>query len=275
MTADDATPPDEEFTDLLAACDEALAVGGLPKIPDSAAPPETLRPRLERGLACLFRLQGLRPGHSSNLSIVDPTIIRPSVPPSSDQVPFRQLGRFEILNELGRGGFGVVYLAYDPQLNREVALKVPHPESLIAPDLRERFQNEARLAAGLDHPNLVPVYEAGEIGSVCYMVTAYCPGGPLSRWLKARTAPVPFAQAAEMVRILAEAVQFAHARGVLHRDLKPANILLQTKMTPGTGDGNGSAVISPMVGDFGLAKLLDGGAGGTRTGAVLGTPSYM
>src|SRR5207244_5031760 len=83
-------------------------------------------------------------------------------------LPFTSLGRFTILRELGRGAFGVVYQAHDPQLGRDVALKVPRPEALASPELRERFVREARAAAGLDHPNLVAVYEAGEVGAICY-----------------------------------------------------------------------------------------------------------
>src|SRR5205823_9946850 len=129
--------------------------------------------------------------------------------------------------ELGRGAHGIVFLAHDPRLGRDVALKVPRPEAVVTPELRERFLREARAAAGLDHPGLVPVYEAGEIGPVCYIASAYCPGVTLAAWLKQRAEPVPFAEAAALVVALAEAVQHAHSRGVLHRDLKPANVLLQ------------------------------------------------
>ena len=90
------------------------------------------------------------------------------------------LGRFRVHRELGRGGFGVVLLAFDPKLGREVALKVPRPEALTHPELRARFQREARATAGLDHPNLVPVYEAGEEDGVCWIASAYCPGITLS-----------------------------------------------------------------------------------------------
>jgi hypothetical protein len=186
-----------------------------------------------------------------------------------------------------------VFLAYDPSLHREVALKVPRPEALLTPDLRRRFLREARAAAGLDHPNVVPVYEAGEVGPVAYLAAAYCEGPTLAAWLKQQTAPVPAAQAAALVARLADGVQHAHSRAVLHRDLKPANILLQKQATEDTEDTENrkkwvpsssvSSVSSvahwvPKITDFGLAKLLQDGratTNDTRTGAVLGTPRYM
>jgi serine/threonine protein kinase len=134
-------------------------------------------------------------------------------------------------------------------------------------------------AAGLDHPNIVPVYEAGEEGSVCFIASAYCPGITLAAWLRQRTGPVPYRVAAGLVATLAEALEHAHRRGVLHRDLKPSNVLLETPAA-GTPGGDGSELV-PRVTDFGLAKLVDEGPGEsdaacpTLSGVVLGTPSYM
>jgi serine/threonine protein kinase len=138
-----------------------------------------------------------------------------------------QIGRFDLVRELGRGGFGIVFLAVDPVLGRTVALKVPRPEVLVTPDLRDRFLREAQAAALLSHPNLVQVYEAGEIGPLCYIVSAYCPGKTLQEWLAERKSPVAPVAAARLVAMIANAVQHAHDRGILHRDLKPANILLE------------------------------------------------
>src|SRR5439155_14176914 len=134
--------------------------------------------------------------------------------------PAKALGRFQIRRELGRGGYGLVYLAYDPRLGREVALKVPRADALVTPSLRERFVREARAAAALDHPNIVPVHEAGAIGPICYITYAYCSGPTLAAWLRDRAAPVPAAEAAALVATLAQAVAHAHTRGVVHRDLK-------------------------------------------------------
>src|SRR5262249_51866924 len=135
-------------------------------------------------------------------------------------------GRFLIRRELGRGAFGIVFLAHDPHLRREVALKVPRAEVLVSPEARQRFLREARAAAGLDHPNVGPGYEAGEGGAVCYIASAYCPGTTLARWLKQRAEPVPAREAAALVAALADGVEHAHSRQVVHRDLKPANVLL-------------------------------------------------
>src|SRR5439155_2484867 len=185
-----------------------------------------------------------------------------------------------LLRELGRGGFGIVYLAHDEELGRAVALKVPRVDALADPVLRARFQQEARAAAGLDHPNVVPVYEAGEVGPFCYIALAYCPGSNLADWLKQQNEPVPYPQAAALVATLAAAVQHAHERGILHRDLKPSNILLEWSREPeasATALASGSRLhdATPKITDFGLAKFTGGDGGPTQSGAVLGTPSYM
>src|SRR5262249_24922651 len=142
-----------------------------------------------------------------------------------------RIGRFEVRRELGRGSFGVVFLAYDPRLCRQVALKVPRPEVLQTSDLRRRFEREARAAAGLDPPNIVPVFEAGEEASVAYIASAYCPGPTLAAWLKAQEDPVAPQLAARIVFKLAQAIAHAHSRGVLHRDLKPGNVIMEPAPT--------------------------------------------
>jgi serine/threonine protein kinase/WD40 repeat protein len=193
------------------------------------------------------------------------------------------VGRFELRRQLGKGGCGIVFLAYDPKLEREVALKIPRPEMLLSQDARRRLIREALAAAEFDHPNLVPVYESGEIGPVCYIATAFCPGQTLGDWLEKQAYPVPVRQAARLVATIAEAVQHAHDRGVLHRDLKPANVILQAtkddpneqEPPPGSCQLRGEQFI-PRVVDFGLAKLFErGGPSETGTRQVLGTPKYM
>ena len=190
----------------------------------------------------------------------DPTAssVAREAPPGSEPSPAR-FGRFVVRHELGRGAFGVVYLAYDPRLRREVALKVPRAEVLVTPELRARFRHEAMAAAGLDHPNIVPVYEAGEEGSVCFIASAYCPGITLAAWLRRRTRPVPYRMAAGLVATLAEAVEHAHRRGVLHRDLKPSNVLLEARR-PGAPAGDGSRARPPRH------RLRPGQAPGCRAG---------
>jgi serine/threonine protein kinase len=182
------------------------------------------------------------------------------------------LGRFEVIRELGQGGFGVVYLARDPVLGREVALKVPRAEMLVSPEARRRFLREGRAAAGLDHPHIVPVFESGEIGPFAYIVSACCEGPTLSAWLRERTQPVAARVAARLVADLADAVQHAHDRGILHRDLKPSNILLQSG-----GDSTDSFVPISRITDFGLARIVEEAGVGeeTRSGSPLGSPPYM
>ncbi len=179
------------------------------------------------------------------------------------------VGRFQLRGELGSGAHGIVYLAYDPVLNREVALKVPHVKTLLTPDLRRRFQREAQAAAALDHPHIVAVHESGAAGSVCYIASAYCRGPTLAAWLKQQPHLVPAPTAAALVAALADAAQHAHERAILHRDLKPSNILLELQRS------DSQAVPHPRITDFGLSKLLEGADESTRSGAILGTPSYM
>src|SRR5262249_39830352 len=152
---------------------------------------------------------------------------------------------------------------------RDIALKIPRADTLSTPALRQRFQHEARAAAGLDHPNLVPVYEAGEVGPVCYIASAYCPGPTLAHWLKERHELLPARAAAALVATLADAVQHAHDRGVLHRDLKPSNILLSRIEDRGSriAEQHDPQSSVPKITDFGLAKIL-AGAGQTHSGEI-------
>lgn len=180
----------------------------------------------------------------------------------------RRLGRFEICSVLGRGGFGIVFRAYDTVVRREIALKVPTDTVFFDPEARQRFLREAEAAGRLDHPNIVRVLEAGEADGSLYVAFELVDGDSLADWLGARTQPLAPRLAAEWVQKLAEAVAHAHERDVLHRDIKPANILL----APG---GSGELPFIPKLTDFGLARITDCPQERTRTGAVLGTARYM
>ena len=168
---------------------------------------------------------------------------------------------YEVLEELGRGGMGVVYRAWQLRPRRVVALKMILAGEHAGPEALARFEVEAEAVARLQHPHIVQVHAVGEHAGRPYVVLEYVDGGSLERRLTG--APQPARWAAELVETLAQAMHYAHGQGIVHRDLKPANVLL-------TADG------TPKVTDFGLAKLLAGAAGvNTQSGAVLGTPSYM
>lgn len=199
----------------------------------------------------------------------------PAVPGDLDN---SMLGRFRLLREAGHGGCGLVFQALDTVTGRHVALKVPRPEALISPELKQRFLQEARAAAALSHPHITAVYEAGQVGAVCYIASAWCDGPNLAEWLRQQTRPVSIRTAARIVMLLADAVQHAHSRGVLHRDLKPANVLLEPR------DAAAVTLLAepvepldfvPRLTDFGLAKLLEAEEHATRSGALMGTPAYM
>ena len=170
------------------------------------------------------------------------------------------LSGYEVQDELGRGGMGVVYRAWDQRLHRPVALKMLLAGDFARPDERERFEREAEAAAGLRHANIVQVYHVGDLEGRPYFTMEFVEGGSLAE--KLAVAPLAGGPAAGLLATLAEAVQAAHDRGIVHRDLKPGNVLL-------TADG------TPKIADFGLARRLDDRAGLTRSGIPLGTPNYM
>jgi hypothetical protein len=284
--------PAEPLSDALAAYDDQLAAGvnEPPDALDEDVDPELLAD-WKRLTAVLMLFEKAWPRGSEIAD--DPTItdenglVQPNPGEASSRGdvsataeslahPDRHFGRFQIRRTLGRGGFGIVFLAWDPTLRRQVALKVPQPETMMTPDARKRFQREAQAAAGLDHPNIVPVYETGNVGSVTYIATAYWPGPTLADWLSLQPLPVPPRDAAALTSILARAVEHAHERGVLHRDLKPSNILLRH-----TADDAVQVVAEPLsafeprIADFSLAKIADGLGPDTRSGIPFGSPPYM
>jgi tetratricopeptide (TPR) repeat protein/predicted Ser/Thr protein kinase len=167
---------------------------------------------------------------------------------------------YEILEELGRGGMGVVYKARQIGLNRIVALKMILGGAYVGEAQRRRFQVEAEAVARLQHPNIVQIHQVGEQEGHPYFTLEYVDGRSLSE--RFRGPPLSSREAAHLISVLAKAIHCAHEQGIIHRDLKPGNVLLAR-------DG------TPKIVDFGLAKLLDDQDAHTRTGSVVGTPSYM
>lgn len=204
------------------------------------------------------------------------------------------LGRFQIVRQLGSGGFGIVYLAYDPKLDRHVALKTPRTEAVAGPRARRQFLREARAAAALQHPHIVSVFESGETEETCYLASAYCPGGTLAEYLDKNKGSLPFREAASLIAILAEAVHYAHENGVLHCDLKPSNVLLDTIKRDSQDsypiDSLALLPFLPRLTDFGLARFFEPvpdepsnsivslesrGQSLSFWHSIAGTPSYM
>jgi serine/threonine protein kinase len=176
---------------------------------------------------------------------------------STQAVP---LGRFRIVGILGKGRSATVYRAYDPVLERDVALKVPHQGDVKTAKSLKRFLGEARALARLRHPRIVPVYDAGRAGDSHFIAMALIEGQSLADRLRER--PLEYQRAAEMIVELADALSYAHEQGVVHRDVKPANIHL---------DGRGEIYLM----DFGIAYRPDSGEVPVPPGTILGTPAYV
>ena len=169
-------------------------------------------------------------------------------------------GRYSLERELGRGGMGVVYLAREVRLDRPVAIKLLPPSKASDPHLRERFLREARTAAKLSHPNIIPIHAVEEIGEFVFFAMAYVEGETLTERVR-RRGPLAPSDASRVLRDVAWALAYAHGQGVIHRDVKPDNILLES----------GGRV---LVADFGIASVV-AGAGALATGEVVGTPEFM
>src|SRR6059058_2615406 len=190
----------------------------------------------------------------------EPTPARHSKKTARSVEMLADLGDYELLEEIGRGGQGIVYRARQKSLNRTVALKVIGLGQWATKAHLTRFRLEAEAAASLEHPCIVPIYEVGERHGACYFSMGLVEGDQLDAVSKRE--PMPIRHAAELIAKLARTVHYAHEHGILHRDIKPGNILL---------DAEGE----PHLTDFGLARLVETESTATRTMEVLGTPSYM
>src|SRR4051812_6364097 len=170
--------------------------------------------------------------------------------------------RYEISEEIGRGGMGVVFRGRDIRLRRAVAIKLLPPELAFREEVRTRFLREAQTAAQLSHPNVVPIYSVDEVNGLVFFVMALVDGESLGAYLKReRRAPLEFAR--RVLRDVADALAYAHARSIVHRDIKPDNILMD-RVTGRT-----------LVSDFGIARAAEGDSRLTVTGIAVGTPAYM
>lgn len=181
---------------------------------------------------------------------------------NTDELIGQSLGGYKVISKLGAGGMGAVYRAMDVELDKLVAIKVLPPHAIHDEEAVERFRREARVAASLEHPNIVTIYRFGSEQRLCYLVMRYVEGESLADRLMA-TPRLPIKEALRVIYEVASGLKCAHDKNLVHRDIKPANILL-------SHEGE------VLVADFGLAKQAGNGAGGlTATGMIMGTPDYM
>jgi WD40 repeat protein len=272
-------PAIEAHVEGCASCQQALetlTAAALPRALGAGQPARTAsRAPADPAADFLCRLEALAPGRTQPLA---PVTGRAVAPPGPEPAV---IADYEILGVLGRGGMGVVYQAWHTTLKRVVALKMLLVGDHARPDEYSRFRIESEAAARLQHPNIVQVHAVGEQDGRPFLALEYVDGGTLAQRLAGT--PVPPREAAQLVETLARAMDYAHRQGILHRDLKPANVLLER----GAGRWARGEVgihsplaprpspLVPKITDFGLAKLVIGGADQTRSGSVLGTPSYM
>jgi serine/threonine protein kinase/formylglycine-generating enzyme required for sulfatase activity len=254
-----------EFDALCDRFDQELVQGGAPRIENFLTDaPEAVRDELLAELLAMeleYHYQQSKsprpdeylqrfPQQQSLIAAVFESLAKRAFP--------QRIGRYRIERVIGQGGFGTVYLAHDEQLNRRVAVKVPHAKLISKPEDAEAYLAEARTVANLDHPGIVPVHDVGSMENCpCYIVTKYIPGTDLATKIKQRR--LKFRDAAEIVATVAESLHYAHKQGLVHRDVKPGNILM------GEDD-------KPYVVDFGLALREENVGKGPK---YAGTPAYM
>jgi tRNA A-37 threonylcarbamoyl transferase component Bud32 len=264
---------EERLNEVLAAYLRASEAGQAPGLQELLAHHPDLADEIEIFLAnraqierLAHSLHGARPAASSGSSETLTFAEEQDSGASLLGKRLRYFGDYELMQEIARGGMGVVYKARQVSLNRVVALKMILTGQLASATDVQRFHTEAEAAANLDHPNIVPIFEVGEYEGQCYFSMKLIEGGNLAQAMAGgRGAGVGKdgqRKAAALVATVARAVHHAHQRGILHRDLKPANILIDTHG-------------QPHITDFGLAKRLEGDSSVTASGGIVGTPTYM
>jgi len=254
-----------EALESIAAADQQSTGSATSGRPDASLPPDTgacSNPAdADADSAPLDRFAERSSGGSKSASAIadssDTATLRDTPAPPAASETF---GDYELIEEIGRGGMGVVYKARQRSLDRLVAIKMILAGQLASPEHVQRFIDEARAAARLSHPNIIPIYEVGQYAGQHYFTMEYVEGESLQQRLKA--GPLDIETAVRIVQQVARAVAYLHQNGMVHRDLKPSNIILDK-------DG------TPYVTDFGLAKVAAGDWHTTASGAILGTPSYM
>ncbi len=245
-------PADEKAIDALDSYLQDMQAGR----PSSRDNLLAAHPELAEAVRCLDDLDRLAAKDEDDI----PTVGASATVPPSVEIGLPCFEKYDVECEIGRGGMGVVYRAKQKDLDRTVALKMILSGQLATPEHRARFHDEAKFAARLQHPNIVSIYDVGEILGQPYFAMQYIGAPSLSARL--REGPLPPEQAAHLLNAIAQAVEHLHQHGVIHRDLKPSNILL---------DEAGR----PYVTDFGLVKMVASDNQRTNTGVIVGTPSYM
>jgi tRNA A-37 threonylcarbamoyl transferase component Bud32 len=219
------------------------------------------------GHAFAVFLEGKR--HQKQVSSTDSTVVETS---SASDLTGKRLGNYRVLAALGQGGMSKVYKGYQPLLDRYVAIKVLAPRFATDEEFRARFQREAAAIARLRHPNIVQIYDFGVATTIHYMVMEYIPGDTLKMRIRAARAVEERLSREEILTVLrgvAMALDYAHARDIVHRDVKPANIMLRIEE-----NGGEASTFTPVLTDFGVAKIMEG-VQFTGTGMTIGTPDYM
>jgi tRNA A-37 threonylcarbamoyl transferase component Bud32 len=177
-----------------------------------------------------------------------------------EELAGRQFGPYRVVAALGQGGMASVYKAFQPAVNRYVALKVLGQHFMTDPQFVQRFRHEAAILAQLQHPHILPVFDFGESDGYAFLTMPFIDGGTLASMLKGR--PLPLDVVERVIRQLGDALDYAHSQGIVHRDIKPSNVLL---------DQRGNCLLA----DFGIARMVEGASRLTMTGAIIGTPEYM